>query len=69
MSPKSFHILVTIAAFAVSAQAQNVTGTILIKRRLTRQSVTPIIPADFFIPIDFDIQPDTPVKSAGTGGR
>jgi plastocyanin len=44
MLPKSLHILVTIAAFAVNAQAQNVTGTILIKKKLTRQSVTPSIP-------------------------
>ena len=44
MSPKNLRILVAIAVFVVSARAQNVTGTILIKKKLTRQSVTPSIP-------------------------
>jgi plastocyanin len=36
-------ILVAIAALAASAQAQNITGTILIKKTLTKRRVTPSV--------------------------
>lgn len=35
--------LLAVAALALSAAAQNITGTILIKKKLTRRSVTPVV--------------------------
>jgi plastocyanin len=35
--------LLAVAALVLSAAAQNVTGTILIKKKLTRRSVTPVV--------------------------
>jgi plastocyanin len=41
---KTLRILIAIAAFASGAAAQDVTGTILIKKKLTKQSVTASVP-------------------------
>jgi plastocyanin len=44
MRLKSLYMLVLLGVFAAAAGAQNITGTILIKKRLTRRNVTPSVP-------------------------
>jgi plastocyanin len=43
MAPNSLRVLLAIAVLAVGARAQSITGTILIKKKLTKRSVTPSI--------------------------
>lgn len=40
---KSLALFIAVAALALTATAENITGTILIKKRLTRRSVTPAV--------------------------
>jgi plastocyanin len=44
MRVRRFLVLATLAAFAAGAGAENISGTITIKRHLTHRSVTPAIP-------------------------
>lgn len=43
MRLKNLYLLFAFAVFAGAAGAQNITGTVLIKKRLTRRSVTPTV--------------------------
>jgi plastocyanin len=43
MRLKSFILIIAISSFAAGTAAEDITGTILIKKRLTKQSVTPAV--------------------------
>ncbi len=59
MQCKGSSVLLAVAALALSVHAENLTGTILIKKKLTRRSVTPAVSV-YQRGMTVELGPDTP---------